>query len=101
MENDLATIDDIDAISNGGRAGEIGFREQKRDAEAFDHHDRIAEALHHDGSETFERLVEDHERGRERHGTCDGDHLLLAAAEVEAGTGEKLADLGKYGERPC
>ena len=45
LEDDLAAVDHINAVGNGGRAGEIGFGQQEGDPEAFDHHNGVTEAL--------------------------------------------------------
>ena len=62
--------------------------------------DRLDETGHDDGREPLERLVEEQDGRPQRHGPRDGDHLLLATAEVEATALEKGAYLRKDREYP-
>src|SRR5262245_2654206 len=61
VEGDLAAIDHVEPVSDGGRACQIRLREQERNAETLDHHDGVAEPLYDHRRQPLERLVQDHQ----------------------------------------
>src|SRR5215813_9503932 len=52
LEDDFTPIDHVEPIGDGGCAGEIRFREQERNPQALDHHDRIAKSPDHHRRQT-------------------------------------------------
>src|SRR6516164_11639012 len=101
MKDDLAAIDYVEPIGDRRRTHEIRLGDQQRDAQGLDSHDRLTEALHDGGREPFESLVEDQQIRSERHGPGDRHHFPLTATQILSLSVDKLAHLGKYGERPC
>src|SRR5438128_1979324 len=82
--DDLAAVDGVEPVGDPAGMREVRFCDQDRDLQLLDSLDRLDETRDHYRRESFERLVQEEDGRREHHGPGDGDHLLLAAAQVEA-----------------
>src|SRR6266498_1227261 len=83
LENDLAAIDGIQAVSDLRGSHEVGLSDEQRDPHLFDLVHGVAEAIDYDWSQPLKGFVQQQDRGLQGHGAGDGRHLFLPAAEVE------------------
>src|SRR3972149_2887114 len=84
VEDDLAAVDRVEPVRDARGVAEIRLREEDRDAHRLYLVHRIGKARDDHRREPLERLVQQQDRRRERHGAGDRHHLLLPPAQGHA-----------------
>src|ERR1700752_5471067 len=84
LVNDLAGLDDVDAVGNRERAIEILFDQQDRKPVLLELGDDALEMLDHDGSKAFRRFIHQDEFGIDHQCASDSEHLSFTARELIA-----------------
>src|SRR5262245_41168528 len=92
LERDLAVDDDVAAVGDAKRLGEILLRHQHRELVLLlEFPDRVDGAADQHGGEADRGLVDQEDARRQHQGAAEGKHLLLAAAH---GAGELAPAFG-------
>src|SRR5207248_2715178 len=90
-EDDLAALDDVQAVRPGGDVVDVGLRDQQAATEPRDGRQRLADDRHDGRRQALERLVEEEQVGVERQRAGDRQHLALAARELGTAAGCRAA----------
>src|SRR5262245_7965490 len=93
--DDAAMFHHVVAVRNRRRETKILLDQEDGEALLLEHADGLADLLDDDGGEALGRLVEQEQAGAGAQDSADGEHLLLAAAELRTLARQTFLEIGE------